>query len=329
MQIIDVTDWEKSEYPIGTRKKYVYVHPRTRQKAFFKYPMDFDKPEISALGEVWSEKIAADIGKLIGIPTANVAIAKNKESYGSLSYSFLQNNEELIHGAELLSSIAGESEFNPKNFGHHKLEHILLYFFYYHEYDIELVYSFIDVILFDAFIGNTDRHSENWGIVKGEEKGDKKYSYKLAPAFDNSSSLGREFASDKKRSMYINDDNLFRKYICKNCNACLSLGFDSGRINHFMLVKSLLSDELAIKKRVGDYLLGNKTNPDQVNSYLYDQLRIRKRVRETLNRLDSVTEQSVDAILSNIPCTIMSDISKTLTKKILINRKNILLKIRG
>jgi hypothetical protein len=41
---------------------------------------------------------------------------------------------------------------------------------------------------FDAIIGNTDRHSENWGLIVRNAPDGLKYS--LAPTFDNGSSLG-------------------------------------------------------------------------------------------------------------------------------------------
>ena len=39
MSIIDISEWEKEEYSPGTRRKYMCVEPKTRRKAFFKYPV--------------------------------------------------------------------------------------------------------------------------------------------------------------------------------------------------------------------------------------------------------------------------------------------------
>lgn len=50
--------------------------------------------------------------------------------------------------------------------------------------------DFIEMLLFDAFIGQTDRHEENWGLI---EKGKK---YKLELFYDNTSSLGRNLPSN-------------------------------------------------------------------------------------------------------------------------------------
>ena len=46
-----------------------------------------------------------------------------------------------------------------------------------------------ETITFDALIGNTDRHSENWGFVVDQSVAGEA-SYSLAPAFDNGTSLG-------------------------------------------------------------------------------------------------------------------------------------------
>ncbi|WP_431269039.1 HipA domain-containing protein [Dankookia sp. P2] len=44
-------------------------------------------------------------------------------------------------------------------------------------------------LAFDTLIGNTDRHSENWGFLVDWQAGSRP-TYELAPAFDNGSSLG-------------------------------------------------------------------------------------------------------------------------------------------
>ncbi|MDZ4252077.1 MAG: HipA domain-containing protein [Sulfuritalea sp.] len=51
-----------------------------------------------------------------------------------------------------------------------------------------------DYLVLDALIGNTDRHHENWGVLrKRTERG---WQGMLAPTFDHASSLGRELVDD-------------------------------------------------------------------------------------------------------------------------------------
>ena len=160
MSIIDVTDWEKEVYVIGRRKKYLYVDPITRRKAYFKYPWTRKNGDVT-LGEVWSEKIAADIGQVIKIPTPEVFIAKNNNEYGSLSYSFLENEEQLYHGVVFLNAyfekIFKTTDFDPINIKFPRLDALLQI-----TESFKVQKGFIDILIFDALIGNCDRHSENW-----------------------------------------------------------------------------------------------------------------------------------------------------------------------
>jgi hypothetical protein len=56
----------------------------------------------------------------------------------------------------------------------------------------------VGYLIFDAWIGNTDRHHENWGITL-ERQGEHGYRFRLAPTFDHASSLGCHL-TDQERS---------------------------------------------------------------------------------------------------------------------------------
>lgn len=53
----------------------------------------------------------------------------------------------------------------------------------------------IDALLFDALIGNTDRHQDNWGFIFRRTEQDA--PCRLAPLFDNGTSLGHERFTDR------------------------------------------------------------------------------------------------------------------------------------
>jgi hypothetical protein len=57
---------------------------------------------------------------------------------------------------------------------------------------LSAVEVFIGYLCLDALIGNTDRHHENWGLLRFRDR------FVLAPTYDHASSLGREL-SDKSR----------------------------------------------------------------------------------------------------------------------------------
>lgn len=63
-------------------------------------------------------------------------------------------------------------------------------------------------LCFDAIIGNTDRHQENWGLVLNSERN----TFELSPYFDNGTSLGHELDA-RKMAHYMKDSNGLVAYI--------------------------------------------------------------------------------------------------------------------
>lgn len=55
----------------------------------------------------------------------------------------------------------------------------------------ETIERFWDMFIVDALIGNFDRHGGNWGFIKRDNK------YRIAPVYDNGSSLYPKMNSDK------------------------------------------------------------------------------------------------------------------------------------
>lgn len=66
---------------------------------------------------------------------------------------------------------------------------------------------FVGYLIFDAWIGNTDRHWENWGVILHVKEGKRdertnRIQASLAPTFDHASSLGVRL-SDENRQMRL------------------------------------------------------------------------------------------------------------------------------
>ena len=57
----------------------------------------------------------------------------------------------------------------------------------------------------DALIGNTDRHHENWGLLRRSEGGGLKGF--VAPSFDHATSLGRELL-DERRNRFLKENRV-------------------------------------------------------------------------------------------------------------------------
>ncbi|GMQ79425.1 MAG: hypothetical protein BMS9Abin02_2013 [Anaerolineae bacterium] len=81
---------------------------------------------------------------------------------------------------------------------------------------------------FDALIGNTDRHQDNWGIVwRFQEL--HKFETRFAPVFDNGTSMGHEISNDRFPSF---DNDRLERYVTRGTHHMKWKRRDSERMNH-------------------------------------------------------------------------------------------------
>jgi hypothetical protein len=173
--IVDVSEWEADTTVIATgrRAKEWLIEPRLRRHGLFKLPRYH-------FAESTVEKLASEIGRLFGIPTAEVDLAVRDGRYGSISYDFLEPNENLLEGGELLTGRdATFDRFGARVHSFEIVEEVLT------AAAPGILDSLIELLVFDAAIGNSDRHHDNWGVIFGPVRGPR-----LAPAYDHGSSLG-------------------------------------------------------------------------------------------------------------------------------------------
>jgi len=147
----------------GTRDKKIYLNPEDGELYYFK--QSYNKGQRNYKHEFWSEIIASEIGLLLGFDILPYHIAIRGNVVGCISKSMInQASEELIEGGKYLQAF--DITFNPENI---KLRY---------QYSFDLIRNslnnlkkekhlkeIIEVIVFDALIGNSDRHQENWAII--------------------------------------------------------------------------------------------------------------------------------------------------------------------
>ena len=155
----DISDWERLDQMNtgGTRSKYIAVCPNTKDKFYYKTSID------KYFFEFWSEIIAYQIGSMLKFNVCEYIIAYNGETVGCLSKSINSEGYSLIEGVNYIYAV-DPTFLKDKNF---KKKHS--YQLIKKALDKEKI-SFsinkvIEMIIFDAIIGNSDRHSENWAIV--------------------------------------------------------------------------------------------------------------------------------------------------------------------
>ncbi len=189
---------------MGSKQKFWYRKPNSEIQWLFKYPH-------ANTGEHWAEKVAAGVAGCFGISRPEVRLAVCENERGSVAKSFVGDNEELFHGNQVL---AGQLDlydpscrFDQKRHTIKNVFHALGLIFKACEDGQNAKRLMANYLVFDALIGNTDRHHENWGILT-ETQGDNQYG-SLAPSFDHASSLGREL-TDERREHLLNEKRVGR-----------------------------------------------------------------------------------------------------------------------
>jgi len=197
---------EASEF-MGSKEKVWLRHRRTGRYVMLKVAR-------SGSGEDWSEKVAYEVARLLGIPCPRVELASWDERPAVLCWDFRgrrlvgdepQRRWDLLHGNELLgvhdpeypasgSFRASKHTVSAVAEALEGCEHLVRNLVDPHD----ALSAFVGYLLLDAWIGNTDRHHENWGVVVGRRKGDHDLTAYLSPSYDHASALGRELSDDKR-----------------------------------------------------------------------------------------------------------------------------------
>jgi len=199
-----------------------FLSKGSREKKWVIRPIETGKPVILEIFlfkqshrrydiEFWSEIIASEIAKIIGIPSPKALCARDGDKYGILLKFFLKlvdNHavQELREGGDLISAV--DPSFDRKKGEKHNI-HLIEQVFKHYKKDI-IFNIFLKLLVFDAIIGNTDRHQENWGVILDHEA----KTVTLAPAYDNSDCFGREILEADIES-FLKDDKKLNRYLLR------------------------------------------------------------------------------------------------------------------
>jgi hypothetical protein len=183
-------------------------------------------------GEDWAEKAASDLAGLLGIPAAEVLQATRADEStqvrlrGSISKNLAPPFFDLLEGRLLLEGFPGYVHQPGRRGSHpgHSLENIrtvlagalpppgsLLPF------DATAFDVFAGYLTFDAWIANTDRHDNNWSILRHAT--DQERPIYLCGSYDHASSLG--FGErDHKRVLRLAEPGGVLKWCERGVAAC-------------------------------------------------------------------------------------------------------------
>lgn len=169
----ELSNWHKVPYQstTGTRAKRIYVDPKTEMEHFFKCSKELNDGTFRYPLEFWSEIASSKIGRYLGfnILDYNIGYAPlERQPVGCLSISMVDTPEDILtEGVEYLRGF--NSKYDPiRDEKKYTLGFILnaLNSFDLRNADLEI----IEMLVFDALIGNSDRHQENWGFITKYKK---------------------------------------------------------------------------------------------------------------------------------------------------------------
>lgn len=206
----------------GSRPRLTLIHKKTNKKYIFKTYSHNSR-------EVWAECLASHLGNIFHINVQQVVIKsspndltrilrvaapeipKDWSPIGTLARDIFPRKQEIIYGATIVQSPS-------KSFSLEEIEQCIRAKYYAPD---DLLENFAQMILFDALIGNMDRHHENWGIVetikyRQQVLFEKKQLIKerwFTPLYDHGSSLMFELSEEIVLRYLDNDSLLVEKYI--------------------------------------------------------------------------------------------------------------------
>lgn len=204
---LSVEEEESPVYSIGSRSKREWRAPADFAEPcsepgiwyIFKWAT---KPHQQQ--QLWSEVIASEIGKLLGLDVPPcfpaILIVKSSENggikekkSGVLMKRSFQEGERLEHAFELMQGanmLDDEHEGRP-HFIERNLSLIREIFGETGQDNFSLEW-WAKTLFFDALIGNGDRHPQNWGFVFGENN-----QLRMAGLYDNGNALMYQYGDEK------------------------------------------------------------------------------------------------------------------------------------
>jgi len=271
--VIDTSLWKKDakSQASGTRSKFWLIEPNTcadnPTKHLFKIPTE-------GTGGHWAEFIASKLGERLGFHTATVELAQYNGVFGTISKNFREKTEDLFEGGDLF--LSQFESFSRYSLEFYELPHIINIL---STYDLER--EFVNIPIFDALIANNDRHCDNWGVLTGPS------GIRLAPIYDNGSSLGFNETLQRKKKM-ITDDRMLTGF----CNRG--------------------------KSSIG---LPNRKKPKHFELLIFLCKQMPRQFELAIKRIESLNEDILLSIIHEIPNEIMCNLNKKWVIHLLLYRK--------
>lgn len=287
--VIEIDRHPEIPEQLGTKEKFWIKHEGRLQ--LLKFGRE-------GTGEDWAEKVACELSQLLQLPHANYDLVKYNGRCGVLTPSIVQEGERLILGNEIINSVSSgyDAALSYKQ-REHTVSRVLAALARFTSSKDQSQCAFVGYLLLDAWIGNTDRHHENWGIIN--HRGTR---ISLAPTFDHASSLGREL-SDEAKSVRISTKDVRYSVEAFSERARSAIYENQNDRKPLSTIDAFFSAASKVPRKCGEYWVGNLT---------------------------AIKDDEIDSIFRRVPIEFMSIQSREFARRILnFNRCRIVRKWEG
>lgn len=224
--LIDVQDWDVDArfavFPQGARAKDAFFSPATAggvltpNKRYL-----FKRSKQSYPDQFWGEVIAYRIGCLLGVEVPPAFVSWNSRTgicAALIEWFYVDGDEACILAGDFLTKI--QPGFDREKGKEHNLHDCSKLFRALSRSHLLAEHGWrqwwANALMFDALIGNTDRHQDNWALLfrnRPAQGGNARMPVgRISPLFDNGTSLGHERFPERVRQW---DDADFRRYISR------------------------------------------------------------------------------------------------------------------
>ncbi|CUU24335.1 hypothetical protein EM595_2101 [Duffyella gerundensis] len=300
-EFIQLTPVANDIEQLGTKEKFWFQYVGKELNPWlFKYSR-------ANTGEHWSEKCAAELCHLLGIPHAEYEIAQAYGRMGIISPNMIPDEFRMVMGNEVLHSTSSDypqpiqDDEKPVRVREHTVSRVLacldrdavkLPFSPYDLSGLNAADVFCGYLMLDALISNQDRHHENWAIMLNNETGEQF----LCPTYDHAASLGREMVDAERQERLSSRDK-------------------NRQIPYF--VRKARSELFKIKTDRKPLLT--------VDAYRQSVVGREAASQHWLSRLDSLSEESITKVFNDVPSECISESAREFAAlMVLENRRRLL-----
>lgn len=231
----------------------VYEYGETKQASIKEW-----SKHIAKIGHKWyplesvSEHLINRIGDVLGL---NMAVSQLRVAHGQLRFLskyFLQDDENMIHGAQIYSGFLSENDDRfVQEIEENKWSRALFTFqftnesvkFMFPDQHQNIMNQLVKLLVFDAISGNNDRHFYNWAIIT-DITGQK--TPKFSPIYDSARGLfwnrsekniEEKFFEGKGKKIRINQAALMSYINSSRPKIGWEDWQNNKEINHFQLIE--------------------------------------------------------------------------------------------